>query len=62
MTDRNFARESKLLNDWQYFKPMGPHFDDEPDATVKNLNEMSPADVERLLEVGDEMAEYIRNL
>lgn len=62
MSDRNFAREKKLVNDWSYFKPFGPNLSDEPEAAIENLNEMSPSDVERLLEIGDEMAEYIQQL
>lgn len=62
MSRRNFAREEKLVNDWSYFKPYGPHFDDnEAERLRKNLMEMHPSDLKRLIEIGDEMQEYIRS-
>lgn len=55
---RNFQKESKLVNDWQYMKPLGPHVD-EP---KKNIEEMNEEDVRALLKAGDAMAEYISSL
>lgn len=60
--NRNSAKEKKLVNDWSYFKPIGPHVGDDPENAIENLKEMHPSDVERLLEIGDEMAEYIGQL
>lgn len=60
--NRNFQKEKKLQQEWSFFKPYGPHYGDEPENDIKNLNEMDPADVQRLLEIGDEMSEYISQL
>lgn len=60
MSSRNFQRERKLFNDWQYFRPRGPHIGE--NVAADNLEEMSDADVERLMEIGDEMADYIKGL
>jgi hypothetical protein len=60
MTERNLQKERKLLQEWHYFKPIGPYMGD--GVMKKNLNEMTDEDVERLIEIGDEMAEYIDGL
>jgi hypothetical protein len=60
MSNRDFKKERKLLKDWWYFKPLGPHMGEY--SMLENLNEMSAEDVERLIEIGDEMAEYIDGL
>jgi hypothetical protein len=60
MSDRNIQKERHLLQEWAYFKPIGPHHGE--GTALDNLNEMSEEDVERLIEVGDEMAEYISHL
>lgn len=57
MDNRNSAKERKLVNDWQYLKPIGPH-----DDIMENLEEMHESDVRALFEAGDEMAEYISQL
>lgn len=62
MSRRNFERERKLLNDWSYIKPMGPHIGEDPENDKKNVEEMHAVDVQKLLEVGDAMAEYISSL
>lgn len=63
MIKRNFAKERKLVNDWSYLKPSGPHQDDnETERLRKNLMEMEPADLKALIEAGDEMQEYIRHM
>ncbi len=62
MTERNFERERKLVNDWSYLKPMGPHIGEDPENDKKNIEEMAPRDVQALLEAGDAMQEYISNL
>lgn len=62
MNNRNIPKERKLQQDWSFFKPLGPHYGDDPESDVKNLNEMEPEDVQRLLEIGDDMAEYINQL
>lgn len=61
MSVQDAAKKRKLLRDWSYFKPTGPHVGGGDEDMLKNLNEMDPRDVARLIEIGDEMAEYINN-
>lgn len=63
MSRRNHAKEMKLVNDWSYFKPIGPNFDDdEAERLRKNLMELDPRDLKALIEAGDAMQEYINDL
>ena len=45
------------MNEWTFFRPFGPE-----DNAMENIENMNEQDVERLIEIGDEMAEYISQL
>lgn len=60
MSDRNFQKERKLVQGWQYFRPTGPYTGE--GAAARNIETMEDRDVEALLEAADEMAEYIDSL
>jgi hypothetical protein len=48
-------RKRALIKEWAYMRPIGPHME-----AKKDIEEMADADVERLLEIGDEMAKVLR--
>lgn len=63
MNNRNIAKEHKLVNDWSFLKPIGPHMDDDEATRLrKNLEELSDKDLLALFEAGDEMQKYIKQL
>lgn len=53
MNDKYAKRES-LKEKWAYFRPWGPH-----ESEKKNIEEMHESDVEKMMEIADEMAEEL---
>jgi hypothetical protein len=50
----NYAKREALKKKWLYFRPLGPH-----DSEKGNIEEMHERDVEKMMEIADEMAELL---
>lgn len=55
MKDYQNHTDRSLLNEYSYFRPMGPH----PDEPKKNIEEMDAADVRELMKITDELARRV---